>query len=193
MMLLGGTMKHKTSRGALVLVCSPLLLSGCGGGDKAAADPSSSSRSPSEPTSESSTAAESPIDGTWVLTQSKADVVRNLEAAGFEKLADRFIRIDGVWAKDHWEWEFEDGSFTATWMQPDGAWKVADYGAYETDGNQVALTFSESGATSTFVWSVQGDDLTLDWQAVDSDPMLKGIPDEAFWGAYLTEPLTRAS
>lgn len=184
----------------VLLVAASLTVAGCGGSEStgeertAGSERATTQSSPSSGSTKDARAEQTdPLDGTWTLRQTKADVVKNLESSGFGKIAERFVRIDGVVAQDNWKWEFADGFFTAHWQQPDGAWKVADYGTYELDGHTVAMTFSETLATTTFDWSVSGDTLTLDWRAVDSDPMYKGIPDEAFWRAYLTRPLTRES
>jgi hypothetical protein len=58
-------------------------------------------------------------------------------------------------------------------------------------GDRLDLQFAETATTTTFTWAVADDELTLDWVEVNADPMLKGIPDEAFWRAYLSEPLVR--
>ena len=162
-------------RATAALAFTGMLLAGCGDGNNAQAqDP-----------------PDSPVDGTWALEQTQADVVEQLQEHGFGGLADRFLRAEQVWEEDNWEWEFEGGDFTARWMQPDRAWKVADYGTYEVQGDRLDLQFAETATTTTFTWAVADDELSLDWVKVNSDPLLKGIPDEAFWRAYLSEPLVR--
>jgi hypothetical protein len=174
------------------LVCTVLLVAGCSDGGSAEArsapDPSSSQPTDSSSPTEVTT---TPVDGTWALKQTRADVVEHLEQHGFGRLIDRFLRAERVWAQDNWEWEFQDGFFTARWMQLDRAWKVADYGTYEVQNDKLDLQFGETATTTTFTWTKRDDELTLDWVDVDSDPNYKGIPDEAFWRAYLSEPLVR--
>jgi hypothetical protein len=76
-------------------------------------------------------------------------------------------------------------------MQPDGVWKVADSGDFVVQDDQLELHYDTNGTVTTFAWARDGDTLQLEWKAFDSDVELKGIPDEAFWRAYLTKPLTR--
>jgi hypothetical protein len=179
----------KRWKAAPALLCGTLLLGGCS--DEAATGVPAKEPRAVETSSMTTQAATSPVDGTWKLEQTRADVVSHLDQHGFGRLSDRFLRTEQVWAKDHWEWEFADGYFTATWLQPDGAWKVADYGSFEVRDDQLSLTFQESGSTTRFSWQQQDDELVLEWRGVDADPLVKGIPDEAFWRAYLSEPLTR--
>ena len=175
---------------APALLFGTLLIGGCS--DEPATGAAAGEPRPVETSSTSTPAVTSPLDGTWQLEQTRADVVSHLDQHGFGRISDRFLRSEQVWAKDHWEWEFSDGYFTASWLQPDGAWKVADYGSFEVQGDRLSLTFQESGSTTSFSWQQEEDELVLEWLEVDADPMVKGIPDEAFWRADLSEPLTRA-
>jgi hypothetical protein len=157
---------------------------------------SASANAPLSPTPVSEAPpVETPLEGTWRLKQTKQDVVRHLRQAGFGDLVERFIRVEGVTPEDHWEWSFTGDDFVANWQNPDGSWKVADYGTFEVSGDRASFLFTaaagETNAT-TFKWRMDGDRLWLDW--VDyRGAEYKGLPDEAFWRAYLTKPLARVS
>ena len=136
-----------------------------------------------------------PIDGIWGLRQTAADVREHLTEHGYGDRADEFFRAEQVWEVDQWEWSFDQGAFTAKWMNPDGSWKVADYGTYTVEPQTVTLTFAsgDPGSSTTFDYSVDGDTLRLDWRSHEGNQDVKGFPDEAFWRAYLSTPLARAS
>ena len=94
---------------------------------------------------------------------------------------------------DNWEWTFFGDSFAAAWQNPDGSWKVADSGSLTIEGDLLHLHFGGlDDNTTTFAWTVQGDQLRLDW-IEHVGPLYKGLPDESYWRAYLTKPLTRVS
>lgn len=177
-----------------------VLLTGCGGG----ADPSepegttaSAVATPSATPSTAEPAAKAeatPVDGEWTLEQTKSDVVAHLRQHGFEDITGEFLEAEGVWDEDHWTWTFDRGLFKAMWQNPDRSWKVADSGTYTVQPPTLTLTF-ESGRSTTFEYTLEQDQLLLDWQSDDDAGQgeAKGIPDEVFWRAYLTKPLTRAS
>lgn len=189
---------HRT--GPALLVLSGLLaLGGCGGGAEAE---DASAPAASRPTTPSATGPASPtpvppteVDGVWGLKQTKKDVVAQLKKHGFEDITGEFLEAEQVWDVDQWQWTFDRGTFKAQWMQPDGAWKVADSGTYDVDPPSLSLTFGDGGRTTVFRYTVTGDELLLDWQSHDAKGMadVKNIPDEAFWRAYLSQPLTRQS
>ncbi len=78
------------------------------------------------------------------------------------------------------------------WQNPDGSWRVADTGSVEQDGRKLRLTYSGTDNTTTFDWRIEDDRLWLTWRDYEGG-LFKGLPDEAFWRAYLTKPLTRVS
>lgn len=135
-----------------------------------------------------------PLDGVWALKQTKADVKAHLNKYGFGDRAEEFVRAEQTWDLDQWQWTFDGGKFKALWMTPDRVWKVADDGRYEVAGSDISMTFAE-GQTTVFAFTKEGDHLRLTWKSHDANglPDSKGIPDEAFWRAYLTKPLTRVS
>lgn len=166
-------------------------LAGCGSTD---ATPGPSTSSGSTTTAESPTAAlETPVEGVWRLEQTRADVVRHLRDAGYGDQVERFIRVESVWAEDNWEWTFEGDTFVASWQNPDGSWRVADSGGLTVEGDTLQIHYGGIGGdATTFGWEIAGDELRLDWQDYDGG-LVKGLPDEMFWQAYLTKPLTRVS
>jgi hypothetical protein len=184
------------------LACAAVVLmalaSGCTGAavSNQTAAPSPSVTAPEATQVPSQSAAVStPVDGLWTLRQTKDDVRSHLKDHGFGDRADEFIQAEQIWDRDEWEWSFQDGSFRARWLTQDGVWKVADYGTFTADPKTVTLRFAEGdpGSTTTFRYTVAGDTLRLDWQGHQGTEDYKGFPDEAFWRAYLTSPLTRAS
>lgn len=175
-----------------------LALTGCSGAASGDAEqdppPTASSVSAPEPSTGTEAASKTPLEGVWSLEQTKADVVRHLRRAGFGDLVRRFIRVESVWREDNWEWTFTGDRFVATWQNPDGSMKVADSGTFDVQGDRVVLSFlaDEVGDTTTFRWRKEGKRLWLVWERRDG-ALYKGIPDEAYWRAYLTKPLTRVS
>lgn len=184
-----------------VVVGVLLLAGGCTGeaaSGGSATPPATSASTPASVTpspSVAETAAVSPIDGVWGLRQSKDDIRKHLTEHGYGDRVGEFFEAEQIWDVDQWEWSFDKGSFRARWLGPDGAWKVADYGTFTTGPETVTLTFAEGdpGSSTTFGYTVDGDKLHLDWQSHDGSGEVKGFPDEAFWRAYLTAPLTRVS
>jgi hypothetical protein len=154
-----------------------------------------SSSAAATPSVSAPAAVRTPVDGIWRLRQTKDDIRRHLQQHGYGDRVEEFIRVEQVWDVDQWEWSFDDGTFTARWLTPDGVWKVADYGTFSADADTVIVTFAEGdpGSSTTFGYTIDGDTLRLDWQSHAGSEEVKGFPDEAFWRAYLTAPLTRVS
>ena len=177
--------------------CS-IALAGCGAEPSDAAGATTPTRTPtqaSSPATASPSVAATPVDGVWGLKQTRSDVVDHLEEYGFGDRVEEFVRAEQVWEVDQWEWTFDRGRFTARWLMPDEVWKVADHGSYDVQGPVVTLRFDsgDAGSSTAFRYRVDGDQLTLDWTAHQGQVEVKGLPDEAFWRAYLTKPLTRVS
>jgi hypothetical protein len=173
-----------------------LALASCSADADPGADPTTSSVPTASP-SESSDPAPEPslparLQGEWRLEQTRADVVRHLRQHGFGDLVERFLRVENVTEQDNWRWTFQGTGFVATWQNPDGSWRVADQGDVQVDGRRLRLVYGNSSGVTTFAWRVQGDRLWLTWQDYEGE-VWKGIPDEAFWRAYLTKPLTRVA
>jgi len=176
-----------------------LVAGGCTAAMSDGAPSSSTSITSSSPAATPSVSApaavRTPVDGTWGLRQTKDDVRKYLQQHGFGDRAEEFLRVEDVWDVDQWEWSFDNGSFTARWLTPDGVWKVADYGTFTADAESLVVTFAEgdAGSSTTFGYAIDGDTLRLDWQSHTGSEEVKGFPDEAFWRAYLSAPLTRVS
>ena len=175
------------------------VLAACGTDATSAEEPAESrpsaalAESEASPSASAETKEHTPVQGVWMLKQTRKDVVTHLREFGFGDQVQRFIRLESVWAQDNWEWTFDGDTFVASWQNPDGSWKVADSGTLDVDGDRLDLHFGgEVGSTTTFAWAMQGDQLRLTWLANDG-PLFKGLPDETYWRAYLTKPLTRAS
>ena len=136
-------------------------------------------------------AAATPLEGTWRLEQTRQDVVKHLRDAGFGDLVRRFLRIEQTFAQDNWEWTFTGNEVQVAWQNPSGAWQSADSGTFEVVGDRAIFRFTNSGANvNTFRWKLDGDRLRLDWLE-DDGGVVDGIPDEAYWRAYLTKPLVQ--
>ena len=183
-------------RSTVAAIALATSLSGCSTTDAApAGSPAAGEASGTTSAVEASTPAadETPVEGVWKLEQTRADVVRHLRESGYGDQIRRFIRVESVWAQDNWEWAFDGDSFVASWQNPDGSWRVADSGALTVDGDTLQIHYGGIGGdTTTFGWEIEDDHLRLTWQDYDGG-LVKGLPDEMFWRAYLTKPLTRAS
>jgi hypothetical protein len=186
-------MRFVTGLAVLAVVAG---LAGCSDGESGAAPDSSENRasspSPSEVSVSPSEAAvvETPLEGTWGLEQTKQDVVSGLEAAGFGDLVTQFLRKEGIRAKDIWEWQFAGDRFTTIWQDPDGSDHAADWGGLEVRGDRAYLASEDSGHTCAFRWAIKGDELRLTFVKCTAET-LRGLPEAAYWAAYLHQPLTR--
>jgi hypothetical protein len=175
-------------------------LAGCAGDDPDAARTAEATSATSEvlATSESPGASDAPsvatpLEGEWSLKQTEQDVVRHLRHAGFGQLVERFLRVEGVIPEDNWRWPVTGDRFVANWQNADGSWKVADFGTFEVVDDTMVLKYAGvDGNATTFEWRIVDDQLWLDWVDYEGK-MYKGLPDEAFWRAYLTKPLTRTA
>lgn len=178
-------------------------LSLCGGllvGCSVEAEPVTAGKTAESPTPSAAATAEespepvtSPLEGTWRVEQTKADIVRNLRQHGFGRYVQRFLAAEGTRAQDIWEYDFYGENLTARYLNADGTWHAGVRATIEVDGDELRVYDLEFLTTDIWRWTIDGDQLRLEWLGSEGPQTIKGLPVETFVRAYYTPPMTRVA
>lgn len=133
----------------------------------------------------------SPIDGTWLIERTRAQMRASLERHDLGEWAQQFFTSEEVGKKATWLFTFEGGRFDGKWANSDGTWKSGWYGPMEVTDDRVHLVDEEFGTTDIYRWSIRGDELVMRYVRSQGAPEVRGIPEEVYVRAYFGAPLKR--
>lgn len=198
-------MNHTTTRAsaALVLLLA-LATAACsdGTGSATSDEPASSpatdrmTTTPSSPTAQSrgASATALPIDDTWRIRLTRADIRDRLQQAGLASWTEDLFRTDQVGGAATWIWTFDStaGRARGLWLYPDGAWRTGWTGPLTVEGERLTIGDDDYGTTDTFRWRVDGRQLVLSY-VESTGPDVRGIPEKVYAHAYFTTPMTRTT
>ena len=171
----------------LPAVLLAFALAGCSDGDgQPAASPTEANIGSS---STSATTAALPIEGTWRTgPRSRQMVADALTAAGFQQWVTPFLALPGTYGVSDNEaivLRILNGYWTGYRAVAGGPPQVNDRQTTTVHGDTITIFPVTGGATTTYQWSVVGDQLTLTFVSGTPAPFA-GIPDEVFQRAFYT-------
>ena len=158
-------------------------LAACGGSEPTAA-PNERPPSTAAATSGPASTATTPLDGSWRLELTEAEITTTLAAAGYAGVAEEFFAAEDIEGAITQVLTIEADRFAFAYQSGAQPWHVGWRGPAEIIGDVVTLKDELSTGEDTLRWTVTGDELTF--EIVDTvDEVLKGLPNEVYLVAYL--------
>lgn len=129
------------------------------------------------------------LTGHWMARLSQADLRHDLRAAGYGKRADDYIAAENAEVGYLYVLTLDEDTFNVAYFQEGQIWHVGWQGAATDVNGTLTLTDDFSSIVDSYTWTVEGDQLTLDFAATTGG-LLDTLPSEAYSRAHFSRPLT---
>jgi hypothetical protein len=129
------------------------------------------------------------LHGHWMTRLSRADLRRDLKAAGFGQHAGRYIAAEDAELGYLFVLTLDEDGFNLAYFEEDQTWYVGWTGAATDVNGVLSLTDDFSSIVDSYTWTVSRNQLTLDFTSTTGG-LLHGLPSEAYSHAHFSRPLT---
>ncbi len=161
-------------------------LTGCGDSEPTPAAPGPATTTAAATSSDAPSASEptSPLHGSWRLELTDEEIGAALAAGGYGNLTEEFLAAEQIEGSITQVLTVQDDRFAFAYLSGDDPWHVGWTGPVTVDDDTVVLQDEFSGSEDTLRWRVDGAELSFEVVEV-TDVVLKDIPNEAYFHAYL--------